>query len=391
MNIITGDLNVLEQECKLLMNELCKKNNQTRQIALISSLDILSELYTDVTGSKNRTIEKYKKNTYLYNEVMKKQRIQANQFTNNFIENKEFHNSFINDLLYNTNSRLDSLSSIEANTVFSEKEMYDIMMEYLSTKGMDKYLDDIINEKRIFKGLSSEFYAGYMAFNVVDKIPHILIDNEINSVEKMTSIVHEIGHIYDYLELYKIVDLKAVNDYYMKSIYSEVISKQTEKDFITFLLKNNIATKDACCMLEDYYLDINGNLGDLLILTGLEDNLLRREKYRNLDAYDIIDKIVGKSSITYIDEDLFEPNNLDIFKSLAYGYSGIIATYFEGLKQENMDKYECHYENFLKSRAHMFNISNLLSFIEDCEEASNVFTRQMDRDVKIKQKIYHEN
>ena len=39
----------------------------------------------------------------------------------------------------------------------------------------------------------------------------------------------------------------------------------------------------------------------------------------------------------------------------------------------------------------MFNISNLLSFIEDCEEASNVFTRQMDRDVKIKQKIYHEN
>ena len=157
MNIITGDLNVLEQECKLLMNELCKKNNQTRQIALISSLDILSELYTDVTGSKNRTIEKYKKNTYLYNEVMKKQRIQANQFTNNFIENKEFHNLFINDLLYNTNSRLDSLSSIEANTVFSEKEMYDIMMEYLSTKGMDKYLDDIINEKRIFKGLSSEF------------------------------------------------------------------------------------------------------------------------------------------------------------------------------------------------------------------------------------------
>ena len=391
MNIITGDLQVIEQECESLKNELIKQNNQTRQIALISTLDILSELYTDITGSKSKTIEKYKKNTYLYNEVMKKQRIQANQFTNNFIENKEFHNLFINDLLYNTNSRLDSLSSIEANTFFSEKEMYDIMMEYLSTKGMEKYLDDLIKEKRIFYGSSSEFYAGYMAFNVPHKIPHILIDKELNSVGKMTSIVHEVGHIHDFLELFKIVDLKMVNNYYMKSIYSEVISKQNEKDFITFLLKNNIATQDACCMLDDYYLDINSHAGNLLILTGLEDNLLRREKYRNLDVYDIIDKIVGNSSITYIDEDLFEPNNLDIFRSLTYGYSGMIATYFEGLKQENMDKYECHYEKFLKSRAEMFNVRNLLSFIEDCEEASNVFTRQMDRDIKIKQKIYHEN
>lgn len=58
---------------------------------------------------------------------MKKQKIQADQFIENFIQDKEFHNLVINDLLYEVNQKIDLLASIESGVILSNQEMYDIM------------------------------------------------------------------------------------------------------------------------------------------------------------------------------------------------------------------------------------------------------------------------
>lgn len=391
MELVTGDLKVLENETKLLMDQLCRNLNLSEVVAVVSSLDVLLELYYDVTGSINKRLEKYKKNKYLYNQAIKKQKIQANQFIENFIKNKEFHNFVMNDLLYEMNDKIDYLESIESKVILSDQEMYDIMREFLEKKNMDRYLDDVVKNQRIFYGNSSEFYVGYMAYNVVSEIPHILINKDMDSVEFMTAIVHEVGHIKDYDELFNISDFKTVNDYYMKSIYTEVVSKQNEKEFLDFLIKNRIASKDACCMIEDYYLDITSHLGDLLILTNLDDPLLKGEKYRHLSNKEIIEKVVGKDTIEWIDEDYFIPQELDLFRSLSYGYGGVLATYFESLKKNDPDRYRYCYQNFLRQRADWFSVENFVSFVPDCQNLSDIVTKEMDKDIKVKQKIYHEN
>lgn len=391
MELVTGDLKVLENETKLLMDQLCRNLNLSEVVAVVSSLDVLLELYYDVTGSINKRLEKYKKNKYLYNQAIKKQKIQANQFIENFIKNKEFRNFVMNDLLYEMNDKIDYLESIESKVILSDQEMYDIMREFLEKKNMDRYLDDVVKNHRIFYGNSSEFYVGYMAYNVVSQIPHILINKDMNSVEFMTAIVHEVGHIKDYDELFNISDFKTVNDYYMKSIYTEVVSKQNEKEFLDFLIKNRIASKDACCMIEDYYLDITSHIGDLLILTNLDDSLLKGEKYRHLSNKEIIEKVVGKDTIEWIDEDYFIPQELDLFRSLSYGYGGVLATYFESLKKNDPDRYRYCYQNFLRQRADWFSVENFVSFVPDCQNLSDMVTKEMDKDIKVKQKIYHEN
>lgn len=390
MELITGDLSVIEEECNLLINELYRNNNLSEKIAIISSLNLLSELYYDVTGLTNKKLEKYKKNKNLCQKALKKRKIQSKQFIDNFIENKEFHNLVNNDILHEINDKIDKLTSIENGVIISSQEMYEIMHEFLSKKNMTCYLDDVISKKRIFYGNSSEFCTGYMCYNVLHKVPHILIDKDMNSVEMMMTIVHEVGHIQDSLELSKIVDFKTLNDYSMKSIYVEVISKQREKEFLDFLLENNIASKDVCCMVEDYYLDIKYHLESLLILTSLDDKLLRREKYRGLSVDKIIDSI-EKNDILEIDEDFFKPQTLDLFDSLSYSYGGILATYFNDLEINDIEKYEFYYKDFLSKRADWFKIENFISFVSDCEKLPEIIGRKIDKDIKIKQKIYHEN
>lgn len=391
MKLVTGDLKVIEEEAELLIGELYKKQNLSERIATISSLDILSDLYYDVMGFRSKKIEKYKKNKYVYEEVMTKQKIQSNQFIQNFIQNKEFHNLVINDLLYEMNERVEKLTSIEEGIILSHREMYEIMREYLSRKNMDGYLDDVISKKRIFYGNPSEFCVGYMAYNVVQHVPHILINKDMNSVEMMATIVHEVGHIKDNFDLFKKADFKTANDYFMKSIYSEVISKRVEKEFLEFLIDQEIASEDCCCMVEDYYLDITQHLEALLILTNLDSQLLRREKHRNLSLAQIITSVVGKDTIVGIDEDLFFPDQLDLFRSLAYGYGGMLALYFDNLKKEDKDKYEYYYHNFLTKRANWFSKEDFTTFVEDYQQLPDMIARKMEKDIKVKQKIYHEN
>lgn len=256
---------------------------------------------------------------------------------------------------------------------------------------MDGYLDDVIFKKRIFYEKPSEFYVGYMAYNVAHAIPHILINEDMNSVEMMTAIIHEVGHIKDCFDLFRRMDFKTVNDYYMKSIYSEVISKKTEKEFLDFLIEEGIALKDSCCMVEDYYLSLTHYLEGLLILTNFDNKFLRGDKYRSLPINQIIDTVVGKDTIVGIDEDLFYPNDLDLFRSLAYAYGGMLALYFDGLETHDKDKYEYYYHNFLSKRANCFSKDDFTTFVEDYQQLPNMIARKMDGDIKVKQKIYHEN
>lgn len=108
---------------------------------------------------------------------------------------------------------------------------------------MDGYLDDIVKNHRMFYEDSSKFFCGYMVNNMVFEIPYILINKDITSVEFMITIVHEVGHIEDYGELSHLSNFKVMNDYYMKSIYKEIMLKQNEKEFLDFLIKIGLHLK----------------------------------------------------------------------------------------------------------------------------------------------------
>lgn len=393
MNLYTGDLDVIKNEIKSLELELKTEKDRDRIVGIVSTIELLIELYNDVNKKTPKSLKLYKitnrKKVKISDKIQKKE---SESYIKNFIDNKSFHGLFVNDLYYDMSKKEEELlfSFIE-DVKLSYKEMYDIMMGYLSEEGLTTPFNELLKNKRIFKGLNAEMgYAGYAAHNTINNTSCILVVDDDSSISTMTTMIHELGHVIDFTNLNNTQGFTTANDYYLKSIYNEVFSMLMEKDFLSYLLRNNIYSEDACSLTEDYYYNIIESLKNLLVLSFLDDKLLVGDAYIDLKSNELMANVRKNNKDIVLHEDII-PSELDIHNDLVYGYGGILATYYNYLKEKDPDKYNFYKERFLENRANSFNIKEFSRMFSDYGELEENVLKKMDDDIKIKMKVYHEN
>lgn len=393
MNLYTGDLDVIKNEIKSLELELKTEKDRDRIVGIVSTIELLIELYNDVNKKTPKSLKLYKitnrKKVKISDKIQKKE---SESYIKNFIDNKSFHGLFVNDLYYDMSKKEEELlfSFIE-DVKLSYKEMYDIMMGYLSEEGLTTPFNELLKNKRIFKGLNAEMgYAGYAAHNTINNTSCILVVDDDSSISTMTTMIHELGHVIDFTNLNNTQGFTTANDYYLKSIYNEVFSMLMEKDFLSYLLRNNIYSEDACSLTEDYYYNIIESLKNLLVLSSLDDKLLVGDAYIDLKSNELMANVRKNNKDIILHEDII-PSELDIHNDLVYGYGGILATYYNYLKEKDPDKYNFYKERFLENRANSFNIKEFSRMFSDYGELEENVLKKMDDDIKIKMKVYHEN
>lgn len=393
MNLYTGDLDVIKNEIKSLELELKTEKDRDRIVGIVSTIELLIELYNDVNKKTPKSLKLYKitnrKKVKISDKIQKKE---SESYIKNFIDNKSFHGLFVNDLYYDMSKKEEELlfSFIE-DVKLSYKEMYDIMMGYLSEEGLTTPFNELLKNKRIFKGLNAEMgYAGYAAHNTINNTSCILVVDDDSSISTMTTMIHELGHVIDFTNLNNTQGFTTANDYYLKSIYNEVFSMLMEKDFLSYLLRNNIYSEDACSLTEDYYYNIIESLKNLLVLSSLDDKLLVGDAYIDLKSNELMANVRKNNKDIVLHEDII-PSELDIHNDLVYGYGGILATYYNYLKEKDPDKYNFYKERFLENRANSFNIKEFSRMFSDYGELEEDVLKKMDDDIKIKMKVYHEN
>ena len=393
MNLYTGDLDVIKNEIKSLELELKTEKDRDRIVGIVSTIELLIELYNDVNKKTPKSLKLYKitnrKKVKISDKIQKKE---SESYIKNFIDNKSFHGLFVNDLYYDMSKKEEELlfSFIE-DVKLSYKEMYDIMMGYLSEEGLTTPFNELLKNKRIFKGLNAEMgYAGYAAHNTINNTSCILVVDDDSSISTMTTMIHELGHVIDFTNLNNTQGFTTANDYYLKSIYNEVFSMLMEKDFLSYLLRNNIYSEDACSLIEDYYYNIIESLKNLLVLSSLDDKLLVGDAYIDLKSNELMANVRKNNKDIVLHEDII-PSELDIHNDLVYGYGGILATYYNYLKEKDPDKYNFYKERFLENRANSFNIKKFSRMFSDYGELEEDVLKKMDDDIKIKMKVYHEN
>lgn len=393
MNLYTGDLDVIKNEIKSLELELKTEKDRDRIVGIVSTIELLIELYNDVNKKTPKSLKLYKitnrKKVKISDKIQKKE---SESYIKNFIDNKSFHGLFVNDLYYDMSKKEEELlfSFIE-DVKLSYKEMYDIMMGYLSEEGLTTPFNELLKNKRIFKGLNAEMgYAGYAAHNTINNTSCILVVDDDSSISTMTTMIHELGHVIDFTNLNNTQGFTTANDYYLKSIYNEVFSMLMEKAFLSYLLRNNIYSEDACSLTEDYYYNIIESLKNLLVLSSLDDKLLVGDAYIDLKSNELMANVRKNNKDIILHEDII-PSELDIHNDLVYGYGGILATYYNYLKEKDPDKYNFYKKRFLENRANSFNIKEFSRMFSDYGELEENVLKKMDDDIKIKMKVYHEN
>ena len=238
LKIFTGDKKVLEKEIESSLKKI--KSTNTKSIAAYQTVEVMISFYELLSTKETHFFE-----TLLscsYEEVLEKSRILQNYKMQNIIHTREEHER----LCFHLNTFLDEIEIFDLkeendrSKTLDEKEMYEIISDFfqIRNKNAASMLDYLIQEKRIFKIPDKEESArAYNLYNLFQNNFYIFVKKGENAITTMASIVHEIGHSMDEVQLLSIGKRKECKYYTEKSILIEVVSMMYEKEFLDFLLQ----------------------------------------------------------------------------------------------------------------------------------------------------------
>ena len=152
----------------------------------------------------------------------------------------------------------------------------------------------------------------------------------------MTILVHEVEHIKEMRDIESNNSKVDSFSYQHNSIYSEVLAIKAEKDFLEYLIENNIEKEYAINELNKNYLTTFTFLNQMMFLSFLDNNLLKDDRYMEYSREELVE-IYRKKGLDIEDMELL--SNLDLNDEILYSYGGVLGTYFSYLEKSDPDKY----------------------------------------------------
>jgi hypothetical protein len=343
------------------LKQLKTENNKYKKIALYN---YLANLYMALSSIKGRKMYPSKRKVFSnlenYRKFNKWTDILIDRFNNNFIFYKSFHQIYIEEILANTEDlfleKIDGQDYSKEDPYFTEADFKLIFHDFCKSLGLEKYYNEIINNKKIYfmlKDNKPNSYAGITLHNPLNGESDILIDRFDYDVGSLFILAHELGHYYDLREFNNNDNIKAYLDYEYLSLYQEVISKIFERLILSYLIKNNIKREVAEDKLIDMEIINRDSLYDTYIVTLLEDKYIEKDKYQLLSNKALYNMVKDKFEET---DDLikaFNSKNLNLSSDILYAYGDIISMFLkeivnsEGLNSPSMKKFmNTRYQEF---------------------------------------------
>lgn len=334
MNIIATDTSVFKEDIKELLYIIENKNLKEQLVALSSLETILIPAARLDASILNFDFKILKQKKHLMEIYEEKRASATKKYINNFYENIRCHQDYLSEILIIIGNHLQEIDTdyrTYKTSYLKNEVLFDILKSYLKSINKEEILNKMIEEKRIFEIKELEGYNGE-AINIINnKHNYIFLEKFDNTIFSLTTLVHELGHIIDFEKQNNIYGIKDINNLGLLSIYNEVISKKYEKDFLHYLIENNLYKKEAIDILIDLYWNDYDNMFSTYILSFLPKKIIEKEKYRDLAKKEII-KFIPENmypTIEYIENLDFSFDDV-----INYSYGAIIS---ECLTQKNID------------------------------------------------------
>ena len=347
MKIFKEDSSGIEKELDALTKEIYHAHNHTERRSILSYLETLSYFYTIMGYDSTKYLKELFSNKSFIRPLAEKNKTIKNKINNDFINNKDCY--------------LDLFDNIT-----NQKEM------------LNKF-ESLINNKRVSSiYLPNDLYRGFTLFDLSSNDSRIFINEAVDydSIKTMITLAHEMGHVVDYNE---IKDFKKRAYYNLKSPFIEVLSSLSEKKFIDFLIDNNIYKNYASYCLQDFYDEMFLEVTKSSIYHTIPNKLLKYNRYQKLTKEELIKAISKDYDILVDNNDFPDPNELDVFEFLAYGYGKILGTYFSRLEKEDEGKYQDEMSKFLSLRTDYFD----KNYLEKIGTHTEKVIELVDRDINL--------
>lgn len=382
-------MKLFESNAKKILQETMDAITLTRRehdsdkiIDLIMLINSLEDFYYLLSQKENRTITEFIHSNHINKIYLEFEQKHNENFIKNFIDNKQFHGDLALSSLKKLQNVLQEDTNIYTMPKLSNRKMLKIMNNYLISINQKKLLTDIINNRNLFEIKNINNFIGGQIFNTINSKSYIFVNKDVNVLEKMNTIIHELGHAWDSLELAKRNGIYQ-QYYHYDSIYIEVISKQFEKKFLNYLIENNILVNDTSILLNDFYHDITDYLVTIEFLASLDNKFLEDENYKRIDSKILSGEFAGNFIKKDLTVDIVDIEDIDLTKELYYGYGGLVAIYFTQLERDDYDKFKYIYKQFLDNRYKPFNVDIFNKFVGSKENLIDATVNELTRDYQL--------
>ena len=382
MDIITGTEYDLKSMIRDVSLQYLRVNDPLEKAVLFSMLDNLCRVYNSVNqGRRKLSVSRaIKKDSEQYVELLD---TYNNKFDSNFIDFKDFHSTYLGDILDVENDELFVLSKIEEGFCsggFSKDDFSLVFFDFLKTMNLEYLLDDLIKERRIFSKIRTvrprRFdFKGLTLHNPVYGDMAVVIDDCQYMLKDMAVLAHEFGHVYDLLKLEKDGLCQNVTNYAYSSVFGEVISTMFEKRLYEYLIKNNIMAERA----KDYYnsslFDGKDHVFGGYVLSLLDDYYLREDEYCSLTEKELFNLVSENFEDAVLLRTMLGYKNFSLYGDLFYGYGEILSMFLkEEIEKEGFEGKVMR--DFMHCRTEAFN---------------PLFLEKNDLDVKRYRKLYKQD
>lgn len=361
MEIFSGDSEVIRKDIEYLINRLPSVSNYSDMVSIVGTLYTLIPEYENLIGSKTDYEDHIEQGKLSYRKANKYLDLIDNAVVDNFIKFKKFHYAFSKEVNKMLNEKLCEVDDFDyQDTNLTIVEQYGIIIDFFksinSPEGINIF-NQLINEKRIFSTNSyNSIDDGSIILNPFSKNETIYINkSEIDDIDTMVSIVHELGHAIDSFNLLRKYTNKELLLYEtVGSPYIEVSSKLYEKRFIEYLIENNIYPGNAKYSLDEYYHSILDSSENQLFLSSLDDKYLKNKRYKKLPLA-LLTHNISKNSNIASDKIDTPIKDLCIGMENSYTYGSSIATYLSHTEKHDLEKYHRICDKFMAEKIKLFN------------------------------------
>lgn len=229
-------------------------------------------------------------------------------FYQSYLHHKEFHHDILEASYYDM---MDILSDFSKSSFYREikgknfspfkEKPEEILVAFFQEE--DVVLQDIFSDlqKQNHLYACNQLYPGraccVQSYSASDFF--LFFRENLGMIDQLSSIVHEIGHIRDYIDIKQRGELLFYDD---QSLYTETLSVGYEQRFLQFLIENDIHKEEAISELYHFYKDYATYFSSFLNLFGKECGYDKNsdELYEDLSySYGVL---IGNSIMTSEDQ-----------------------------------------------------------------------------------------
>lgn len=221
-----------------------------------------------------------------------------------FLRNKEYHRKVFFDSFFGPS---DVFSRFVRTSHFKrmrdsnfqqlrEEEGNDLLLSFFKDcfKEGKVILEELKEEGHLY-GFADDYdeitsSSGFMTFNRFEGLGNVFLRRELDSVSALATLVHEIGHVYDFLDSSKTFTMEEKSRYALGP-YVEVLSIYYQQLFLEYLIKNNIRKEEVRMAYFDLFSGFFSNLDTALLLslvTDQEYSLIVDGDYTKNDVLDML-------------------------------------------------------------------------------------------------------